>query len=184
MIGGQQPDVDLADKLVPLLKVGLERLLRRRRYVVSLADHATSPVESALAHGIAPRQVHHYPATTLNIAFGLISVILSVQPAFKRMSRRSVHIYTTDSRFGRMDVRALVGQNFVRLRKRLGLSQKQCAERSGFSQQYLSDLEHGRRNPTIVTVYELAQSLSVSPVELLRPPRPMRGSLGCAVQKP
>jgi hypothetical protein len=34
MIGGQQPDVDLADKLVPFLQVGLERLLRRSRYVV------------------------------------------------------------------------------------------------------------------------------------------------------
>jgi transcriptional regulator with XRE-family HTH domain len=83
-----------------------------------------------------------------------------------------------------MDVRALVGQNFVRLRKRLRLSQRQCAERSGFSQQYLNDLEHGRRNPTIVTVYELARSLGVSPVELLRSPRPKPGSLGCAVQKP
>ena len=83
-----------------------------------------------------------------------------------------------------MDMRALVGQNFVRLRKRLGLSQRQIAERSEFSQPYLSDLEHGRRNPTIVTVHKLAQSLGVSHVDLLRPPRQERGSLGCAVQKP
>ena len=79
---------------------------------------------------------------------------------------------------GATDMRALVGQNFVRLRKRFGLSQKQCAERSRFSQQYLSDLEHGRRNPTIVTVYALAQLLGVSHIELLRPPRPKRGGFG------
>ncbi len=70
-----------------------------------------------------------------------------------------------------MDMRALVGQNFSRLRKRQGLTQEQVAERSGFSQQYLSDLERGKRNPTIVSLYELAQALGVSYLDLLRPPR-------------
>ncbi len=32
-------------------------------------------------------------------------------------------------------------------------------EQSGFSQQYISNLERGRRNPTIVSLYELAQAL-------------------------
>jgi transcriptional regulator with XRE-family HTH domain len=48
---------------------------------------------------------------------------------------------------------------------------KQLAERSGFSQQYLSDLERGKRNPTIVSLYELAQALGVPYLDLLRPPR-------------
>jgi transcriptional regulator with XRE-family HTH domain len=39
---------------------------------------------------------------------------------------------------------------------------------SGVSQQYLSGLESGRRNPTIVTLYELASALGVSHVELVR----------------
>jgi transcriptional regulator with XRE-family HTH domain len=43
------------------------------------------------------------------------------------------------------------------------------AEVSGFSQQYSSDLELGRRNPTIVSLYELAQALGSTPVELLAP---------------
>jgi transcriptional regulator with XRE-family HTH domain len=42
-------------------------------------------------------------------------------------------------------------------------------ERSGFSQQYLSDLEGGRRNPTVITLYELAQALEVSHVMLVQP---------------
>lgn len=36
------------------------------------------------------------------------------------------------------------------------------------SQQYLSDLERGKRNPTIVTLYELAQALGVSHEELVK----------------
>jgi transcriptional regulator with XRE-family HTH domain len=49
------------------------------------------------------------------------------------------------------------------------LSQEQFAERSGFTQQYLSDLERGLRNPTIVSIYELAQALGVEHVVLVAP---------------
>ncbi len=69
----------------------------------------------------------------------------------------------------RMDMRILVGKNFARLRKEKGLTQEQVEERSGFSQQYLSGLEQGRRNPTVITLYELAQALKVSHVELVSP---------------
>jgi len=66
-----------------------------------------------------------------------------------------------------MDMRKLVGRNVKRIRQRKGLTQEQFAVRSGFSQQYLSGLEQGKRNPTIVTVYELAGALGVSYLELL-----------------
>ena len=68
-----------------------------------------------------------------------------------------------------MDMRKLVGRNFSRLRRDKGLTQEQVEERSGFSQQYLSDLERGLRNPTIVTLYELSQALGVNQVELVKP---------------
>lgn len=68
-----------------------------------------------------------------------------------------------------MDMRALVGRNFARLRKDQGLTQEQVAARTDISQQYISDLERGRRNPTVITLYELAQALGVSHVELVRP---------------
>lgn len=67
-----------------------------------------------------------------------------------------------------MDMRKLVGRNAARLRQEAGLTQEQLAERSGLSQQYLSGLERGRRNPTVVTLYELATALGVSHVELVR----------------
>ena len=44
---------------------------------------------------------------------------------------------------------------------RLVVTQEQLAEISGFSQQYISGLEQGRRNPTVVTLYELATALGV-----------------------
>ena len=68
-----------------------------------------------------------------------------------------------------MDMRKLVGRNAARLRKEAGLTQEQLAERCGLSQQYLSKLESGRRNPTVVTLYEIATALGVSHVELVRP---------------
>jgi transcriptional regulator with XRE-family HTH domain len=50
------------------------------------------------------------------------------------------------------------------------MTQEQLAEAAGFSQQYISGLECGRRNPTIVTLYELAQVLKTTPVDLIAPP--------------
>lgn len=68
-----------------------------------------------------------------------------------------------------MDMRKLVGQNVKRIRQKNGLTQEQFADISGFSQQYISSLERGRRNPTVVTLYELAIALGVSHIELVRP---------------
>lgn len=68
-----------------------------------------------------------------------------------------------------MDMRKLVGSNVGRIRKERGLTQEQLAELSGLTQQYLSDLERGKRNPTIVTIYELALALKVPHIELVRP---------------
>ena len=66
-----------------------------------------------------------------------------------------------------MDMRRLVGENVRRLRSQADLTQEELAERSGFSQQYISDLERGLRNPTIVSLWELAQVLGVSPARLI-----------------
>jgi transcriptional regulator with XRE-family HTH domain len=67
-----------------------------------------------------------------------------------------------------MDMRKLVGENVRRLRLASCLTQEELAERSGLSQQYISGLENGRRNPTIVTIFELSQALGVSHVEIVQ----------------
>jgi transcriptional regulator with XRE-family HTH domain len=68
-----------------------------------------------------------------------------------------------------MDMRRLVGRNVRKAREAAGLTQEGLAERSGFTQQYLSGLETGKRNPTVVSLYELAKALGVSHVELVTP---------------
>jgi transcriptional regulator with XRE-family HTH domain len=67
-----------------------------------------------------------------------------------------------------MDMRKLVGRNVRRAREARKLTQERLAELSGFSQQYISGLEHGQRNPTIVTIYEIAVALGVSHIDLVK----------------
>jgi transcriptional regulator with XRE-family HTH domain len=55
------------------------------------------------------------------------------------------------------------------LRTARGFTQERFSEASGFTQRYISGLERGRRNPTIVTVFELATALGVSHIDLLIP---------------
>jgi transcriptional regulator with XRE-family HTH domain len=59
------------------------------------------------------------------------------------------------------DVRRMVGRNVKRLRIAAGLSQAELAERMGVDRAYVSGLELGQRNPTIVTLWHLAEALSV-----------------------
>lgn len=68
-----------------------------------------------------------------------------------------------------MDVRLQVGLNFKRLRLARGLTQEQASELTGVSQQYLSSLERGRRNPTVLTLHELSSPLGGQPIDLLKP---------------
>ena len=66
-----------------------------------------------------------------------------------------------------MDMRRLVGENVRQLRISRGMTQERLAVVSGFSQQYISDLERGRRNPTVVSLFDLAQALGTTPAELV-----------------
>lgn len=68
-----------------------------------------------------------------------------------------------------MDMRRLVGRNLRRVRLDKGLTQEKLAERSGYAQQYISNVERGRENPTVITVYELASALGVSHMALMEP---------------
>ncbi|MER9444908.1 helix-turn-helix domain-containing protein [Mesorhizobium sp. M0340] len=68
-----------------------------------------------------------------------------------------------------MEMRKLVGKNFARLRAASGLTQEKVAELANVSQQYISDLERGKRNPTLETLSDLATALGVSHLDLVRP---------------
>ncbi|MDP3868388.1 MAG: helix-turn-helix transcriptional regulator [Phenylobacterium sp.] len=66
-------------------------------------------------------------------------------------------------------MRAVVAQNVRRYRLAKGMTQEALAEAAGFGQQYLSELETGKANPTVVTLYELGQQLGVTPAQLVTP---------------
>jgi transcriptional regulator with XRE-family HTH domain len=68
-----------------------------------------------------------------------------------------------------MDMRRVIGSNFARLRKSKGLTQEAVAEKSGFSQSYIGWLERGRRNPTAISIWMLAQAVEAMPADLMQP---------------
>lgn len=76
------------------------------------------------------------------------------------------------------DIRKLVGSNIRRLRIAAGLTQAELAERMGVDRGYVSGLELGQRNPTIVTLWHTAQALGVKVqpfFEDVRPARRLKG---------
>jgi transcriptional regulator with XRE-family HTH domain len=66
-----------------------------------------------------------------------------------------------------MDLRKLVGTNVRYWRKRLKISQEELAFRAGMHWTYVSGVERGVRNPTVVILGRLAKALSVEPDVLL-----------------
>jgi transcriptional regulator with XRE-family HTH domain len=67
-----------------------------------------------------------------------------------------------------MDVRRLVGLNVRRLRLELGLSQEELAFRAELDRTYVSGVERGVRNPTVLVIAQLAEALNVEPHLLLK----------------
>lgn len=59
------------------------------------------------------------------------------------------------------------GTNLRKLREEQGLSQEAFAEEAGLHRTYVSDIERGVRNPTIVVVEKIARALGVRPGHLL-----------------
>ena len=70
-----------------------------------------------------------------------------------------------------MDLRERIGLNVQRLRQNAGLSQEECAHRAKVHQTYLSGVERGIRNPTVLVLGKLAKALGVDVEELVRNPR-------------
>ena len=66
-----------------------------------------------------------------------------------------------------MDVHARLGQNVRRLREAAGWSQEAYADEAGIHRTYVSDIERGRRNPTISVLQKMANPFKVTPGSLL-----------------
>jgi transcriptional regulator with XRE-family HTH domain len=66
------------------------------------------------------------------------------------------------------DIRMVLGLNLRASRTRRGLTQEALRDATGVSQQYLSGLEAGKRNPTIGTLSKVAAALGIDEADLLR----------------
>jgi transcriptional regulator with XRE-family HTH domain len=67
-----------------------------------------------------------------------------------------------------MDVRVRVGLNVQRARREQGLSQEELADRAAVHQTYLSGVERGRRNPTVIVLQKIAAALDLDIEDLVR----------------
>lgn len=61
-----------------------------------------------------------------------------------------------------MDIKLLVGKRVKELRNKLGISQEELADWAGLDRTYVTSVECGRRNISIVNIEKLAKALKVS----------------------
>ncbi|MEZ5901215.1 MAG: helix-turn-helix transcriptional regulator [Hyphomicrobiaceae bacterium] len=66
-----------------------------------------------------------------------------------------------------MDVRRRLGLNLKKLREEQGFSQESFADHCGLHRTYISGIERGVRNPTVVILDRIAKALKVPPGQLL-----------------
>lgn len=66
-----------------------------------------------------------------------------------------------------MDVRQRVGRNLKKYRKEAGFSQEGLALECGLHRTYVSGVERGVRNPTVVVLEQIAKPLGIPSWRLL-----------------
>ena len=59
------------------------------------------------------------------------------------------------------------GKRLREFREQMNLSQEKFAEKTGFHRTYIGTLERGETNPSLLTLYKLAQALNIDPKNLL-----------------
>lgn len=64
-------------------------------------------------------------------------------------------------------IKTSFGMRVRSIREASNMSQEKLAELSGLHRNYISDIERGRRNISIIAVYKIAKALDVKPGELL-----------------
>lgn len=61
-----------------------------------------------------------------------------------------------------MDVKILVGKRVRELRNKLGISQEELADIAGLDRTYITSIECGKRNISIVNIERVARALGVT----------------------
>ena len=66
-----------------------------------------------------------------------------------------------------MDIRDIFGANLRTFRLKARLSQEALAERMGVDRAYISLIERGQQNATLLTLWHAARALDIRPADLL-----------------
>ena len=66
-----------------------------------------------------------------------------------------------------MDIKRHVGRNLAKFRKERGLTQEDLAFECELYRTYISGIERGVRNPTILIIQKIAKALNLAPHRLL-----------------
>ena len=69
----------------------------------------------------------------------------------------------------RMSIQSRVSRNIQRIRREKDLSQEEVAHGADIHQTYLSGVETGKRNPSILVVERIAKALGVDVSEIFKP---------------
>lgn len=69
----------------------------------------------------------------------------------------------------RMSIQSRVSRNIQKIRREKDLSQEEVAHRADIHQTYLSGVETGKRNPSILVVERIAKALGVDVSEIFKP---------------
>ena len=67
-----------------------------------------------------------------------------------------------------MDIYLQLGKRIIYLRKKRKMSQLQLALESEINKNYISDLERGKRNPSLMILNKIAIALKIDMSELLK----------------
>lgn len=67
-----------------------------------------------------------------------------------------------------MDIKEAFAKTLKKYRKDRGISQEALALESGLSRVYVYELEHGLKEPGLLTVFRLCQTLGVEPSEFIK----------------
>lgn len=67
-----------------------------------------------------------------------------------------------------VDPKQVLGKNVRKHRSALGISQEKLAELADLDRTYISGIERGKRNVSLVNIVEIAHALKIRPEELLR----------------
>ena len=67
-----------------------------------------------------------------------------------------------------MDIRQEVGARIQKIRKEAGLSQEDLALEADLDRTYISHVERGTRNPTVIVIFKIAKALNTTASEILK----------------